>query len=190
MLESKEKELKFKDIIHVFNPVPVVGVVTDTIVGVTQGVMEQNRIGRKIFIKHVSFKINIILPQTTNLNDGNDAIRLIVFVDKQTNGATAQTTAILRVPGLLAHYDLPNRERFNIMYDETWTLNASAAEAGASYRSQQNKQLDFAVNVPIDFTGPSGNVTAITSNNISFLLVSENAAAEFNVITRVRFQDE
>ncbi len=188
-------ELKFWDT----TPSDVVTVVTGEVINslnlVPQNITETGRIGRKIRIKKIHCRYNVILqPFTTANNPTGDILRVIFFQDTQCNGVAANTTDILDSAAYLSHNLLVNRGRFRILKDTFHVMNqptimTNAADTFYSPESLKHGNFSFTGDVPIEFSGTTGAITEVRSNNFGILLISRNALVGFAGYCRVRYTD-
>lgn len=137
-------------------------------------------------------KVSEIDAQATPAS--GDTVRVIMFLDKQANGATAAVTDILETASFLSFNNLANSGRFQTLLDKTVTLNyMTLASDGAGLVSSANKFTDFSFhkrcNIPIEFSATTGAITEIRSNNIGVLLISRAASSALFSNIRIRFSD-
>lgn len=190
------KEYKFFDL-DVDDAVVAVGVaVFDSVNKIAQGVTESTRIGRKCTVKSFQWRYSITLPARDSVAtpENGDAVRVILYVDKQCNGATATAANILETSLIHSFYNLANESRFTILMDKTHTINyANLASDGAGVHSMSkviheyrfNKRL----NLPLEFDSTTGAITEIRSNNIGVILVGSQGDLGFDSKLRIRFSD-
>lgn len=193
---GRSGELKFHDVDLDDATVGATGNMTATINIIPQGVTESQRVGRKCTIKSVNWHFRLILPERDAVsNPGDpDIVRTILFIDKQANGATATVTDILETTQYLSFRNLANSGRFKILYDKNHTMNYGAmASDGAGVVSQARVVKDVNVykscSIPIEFSGTTGVIGEIRSNNFGVLLISSESSANFTSKFRLRFSD-
>ncbi len=94
---SLQQEKKFKDTVVADAVVSATGFISTSLNLVVQGVDEEERIGRKIIIRSISARFEVFLPSLSNIADldGGDVVRIMIFIDKQANGAMPSVTDIL-----------------------------------------------------------------------------------------------
>ncbi len=187
-------ELKFHDV-DLDDAVIAAGAnVTPSINLVAQGVTEITRVGRKFTIKKIGWKFKVTLPvlATSNASSG-DVVRVIMYIDKQCNGATAASTDVLETADFQSFNNLANKGRFRTLMDRTYDLNANGgAGDGTSndlnaYTVSDSFYKDCTV--PIGYDNPAATITGIKSKNIGVILLSENGLASFESKIRLRFSD-
>ena len=189
-------ELKFFDRDLDVAPILTAGSITDSINKIAQGVTEVTRVGRKCTITGVNWHFLIWLPEQNAVATplAGDSVRIILYVDKQTNGATAAVTDLLESADWRSFRNLANVSRFNVLMDKTTSVNyMTLASDGADVVSsaQVNEHGEFykKCSVPIEFDAGAGAITEIRSNNIGVLIISSNGTANFSSKLRVRFSD-
>lgn len=163
---------------------------------VPQGVTENTRVGRKCVVKSLQMRCQIQLPEAANDTSSSDAIRIIVYVDKQTNGATAAVTDILEsaTNAIRQPRDLANTGRFRILTDKLMNISASAAGGGDTtiFTAFQHRHFNlfYRLNVPLEFSSTTGAITELKSNNIGVLAASAFGFVGLGYIARIRFTDQ
>ncbi len=88
-------ELKFHDVDLDDATIGVNGNITASINLIAQGVTESTRVGRKCTLRWIGWRYTIEKVENTVLASGDETIRVIMYWDKQANGATAAITDIL-----------------------------------------------------------------------------------------------
>lgn len=195
-----DEELKFHDFPVNVNLIASSGSITATLIDINQGTGESERIGRKCTMKSMDIRFNIFLPEhfeQADVGPGGDILRYIVYVDKQCNGAAAVGTDILESSALLSHRNLANSERFVFLCDKLFTLNRtnltvddSGTAAYSSTGLWKGNHIHKTMNVPIEYSGVTGAIAEIRSNNIGHLLLSMNARMSIQSVYRFRFSDK
>ncbi len=192
-------ELKFHDVDldKATTVITTAGIVEPTVIIIPQGVEENKRVGRKCTLKSVNWKYKVNLPIVASAGSGvtPDTVRMIVFQDKQCNGATATVAGLLVAANYQAFRNLANSSRFNVLMDKTITLNylGGAGDGAANDFNEVSKSGSFykTCNIPIEYdnSADTGVLTTIRSNNIGVLLISESAVVVLDSKFRFRFSD-
>ncbi len=189
-------ELKFHDVDLDDAFVATGGTVTPTINIIPQGVTESQRIGRKCTVKHISWRYRLNLPEADAQGDPTDpdSVRVLMYMDKQCNGATATVTDVLESADLHSFRNLSNSGRFVILLDKTYLMNPlTIASDGAGLMSTAGVVREYSFykkcNIPIEFNSTTGAIAEIRSNNIATLLISSAGSSGFNSKIRLRFSD-
>lgn len=189
------QELKFFDSSHVDGTVSVTGSIANSINLVSQGIAENQRIGRKIVIRAINMRwfYNLQFQQDQPDIGGGDTLRIIVFMDKQANGATALVTDILETAQIESYRNLANKNRFEVLMDRKYTLNRMIAVTDGTNTSttpllQKHDQWSKKVNIPIEYDSTAGAITEIRSYNVGILYISQNGLVGVGTQqTRIRY---
>lgn len=189
-------ELKFFDREINESPTQQAGTVTNSINLVAQGTTEVTRNGRKMTIKSINWRYTLFLPEqdAQGTPTSSDTVRIVMYVDKQANGATAAVTDILETAGVHSFRNLANTNRFVVLCDKQHTLNyRGMASDGAGLVSQGMVINHYTyykkVDIPIEFNATAGAMTEVMSNNIGVLILSYSGVASIDSKVRIRFSD-
>lgn len=198
---SGRGELKFFDTKKNFVAVAETGTILSLSLNlIPQGVTESERVGRKCTIKKIDIRGTFFANKVTDSSNTKNGIRIIVYVDQQANGATAAVADILEditaTNGYTSFYNLANQGRFRVLYDKARTIRASAvAQTAAGTFSTYLEQYDWrfakTCNIPVEFSGVTGAIGEIRSNNIGVLAIcgDSDGPPDVQYTARVRFSD-
>lgn len=178
------------------------GTVITLLNGCVAGSQNFNRIGRKINLK--SLQLRGFLNQTDS-STGLTYVRMIIFYDKQANGAaptfanviTSQNIAGTTSSAATDMVNLDNRDRFEIIRDRVFCLGAIDTTATQTYTgSPQNIAIDEYVRLgnreTVFNAGTAGTVGDIQSGSLYVVWISNQAnatGATFVGSYRTRFID-
>ncbi len=189
-------ELKFKDLTLADAVVATAGSIAGSLNLIAQGVTEQERIGRKCTIRSLQWRYEVTLPEVDAAGTPSpaDSIRVILFIDKQANGATAAITDVLETAALQSFKNLANQNRFVILMDKLHNIEykgLSSDGAGVSSQAFVVHQYNMykKCNIPLEFSGATGAITEIRSNNLGVILISSSGGVGFTSQIRLRFSD-
>ncbi len=189
-------ELKFLDTTVDDLVIAAGGVVFPSMNLIPQDVGESGRIGRKCVIRKIGWKGRLSLPEMDAQPTPNpgDVIRMSVMLDKQANGAAATGADVLENNTTYDFNNLANKDRFTTLWDKVFSINYSGlASDGAGVVSSGEVQRQFSffktVNIPIEFSGATGAIGEIRSNNIFIMLQGAGTIAGLASRVRVRFSD-
>ncbi len=188
-------ELKFHDVDLDDAVISQTGTVTGSINLIAQGVTESQRIGRKCVIRSINWRFFMNLPEVAAAASPPqpDNVRVILFQDKQCNGAAATVTGILESADWQSFNNLANKSRFRILMDRGYDLTYQSAigvSASSDWPAQVTSDTLFKTcNIPLEFDSTAGALTEIRSNNIGVLLMSQNGVSGFGSKFRLRFSD-
>ncbi len=191
-----EKEYKFFDTTLTSTDFVSTGQIFDSVCKIAQGTGESQRIGRKLIIRSIEYRWLLQLKQfdAAAVPGNPDSCRLIFYLDKQCNGAVATTLDILRTAALQSNSELENQMRFEIIYDKIFNFNyGGIASDGAGVVSAsavlRNYKWSKKLYVPVTYSGVGGALTDLRSNNIGFLVISNNQRITINGQCRIRFSE-
>lgn len=166
-----------------------------TWIPIAQGTTESERIGRKICVKKIMFSIRMWIPSFAAMTNTSDEIRIVLYQDKQCNGATILTNDLLTATDTQAWRKLVNSGRFKFLYDKTVLLETVAAIAIPSSDVIKTgivaKMVKgyFDVNIPIEYSSTTGAITEIRSNNIGMMMITTAALIDIALSYRIRYTD-
>ncbi len=190
-------ELKFFDGTKGSTTTVVTGAISNVSLNlVVQGITEKTRIGRRITIKSLFLHGNVTLPSTATVANTADSARIIVYLDKQANKATAATTDIMEATISIDSFrNLGNKGRFRILSDrkyDVWSGAGAGEAAGDSEYGEMIISWDLALaklNIPVEFTAETGAIGEITSNNIGVMVIGRSGVCGVGYKWRLRYTD-
>jgi len=144
---------------------------TGSINVISQDIKKSQRVGRKATIKYIGCRYNCFLDSGTIATATHDTCRVILFWNKQANGAAASVTDILEAGNYQSFNNLSNKGRFVVLADRTHSLVSRAATTSFG-EDTVNGQLHLKVDIPIEFNSTTGAMAEIRSNNLGFLIIS------------------
>lgn len=167
---------------------------SDSLNLIPEGTTESQRLGRKCTINSIHIKGELEHPELTSLAQADNKVRLILYLDKQCNGAAATVTNILETADVNSFRNLAEVGRFQILYDKTIAINANVTSAyngttivegtGAVIK---HVGINKKVNIPLEFSASTGAITELRSNNIGLLAISTYTRTKLLYTCRVRF---
>ncbi len=189
------KELKFHDVDFNDAVVAIGGTVEPSINLIAQGVTESQRIGRKCTIRSIGWRWQMTIPErdAAATPGQGSTLRMILFQDKQANGATAAVTDLLESADFQSFNNLVNKGRFRTLMDKTVTINYMGLGSDGAGVVSQGLQIRHGTffkecNIPVEFDSTTGAITEIRSNNIGVLLISGAGLCGFASKFRLRFE--
>lgn len=138
------------------------------------------RIGRRIDIKKINIKATITLGARSIDQQGvqvaersKDEVRIVVVLDKQSNGTDPAPTEIFKEHHILSYRNLSNVDRFKICYDKIHKLEATPVGGLGNTTAMgfitggdfKHISIQKKVNTPIYFEGGSSSVTGLIKSN-------------------------
>lgn len=174
------------------------GVISSSSLNLMQeGDTDQSRDGNECLLSRIDIRGNLELPEESDQASVGlltpSLCRMIVYYDKQCNGAAAAVTDILAGATFDSFYNLDNRKRFRMLYDKVHSFNvlptsdggtANQYDSAVQYR---NIRWGMKLNKKIVFDATTGAITDLTSGNIGVLLITKGADVNVDLKARIRF---
>lgn len=171
--------------------------------GIAQGTTAETRIGTKAFVWSAAIRGKMQLIQTAGGSfDHDDIVRVLLVVDKQSNGTTPAIQDVLATTGTTADIhsfrNLENMNRFVVLSDNSYVFNVQAAAgdgvandtAPVVKRFSLFKTWKTALKVVYDTTDTIGTTASIKDNNIWLMAYSEHGArVVLEYQSRLRYTD-
>ncbi len=188
-------ELKFHDTDIDDAVVAVGGAISTGVNIIAQGTGESERIGRKIIIKWIHCKLTVSLPTiNSNVTIGlGDILRVMIYIDKQTNGANSAVLDHLETAVYDSFRNLANKGRFIYLLDRSYTLNRLNSAADSTTTMDSAEVIRFIkwskkLNTVIEFDSTVGAITEMRSNAIGVLYISRTGIVSVLNHIRLRFE--
>jgi len=184
-------ELKFLDTALAATDPTVNGVVFPNLVVVPQGDNQSERIGRKITLKSIWIRGNIVLTPQGAAAAATDVTRIIVVQDKQANGAAFGVTDVLTSANYLSFKDLENESRFVILKDVQIATRSTGGVAAATLEGNNTFNWYMKCNIPIEYDSSltTGVIATQRSNSIAVLGINQGGLTTIQYNARIRYSD-
>ncbi len=193
--KSKSLELKFHDLDVDDAAIAAGATIAQASCNIiAQGMTESTRIGRKCTIKSINWRMEVNLASNASLNN-SDIVRVILFLDRQCNGAAPATTDLLEAADYQSFNNLANKSRFFTLMDRTYSVNPSGASGDGTTDATVSTVIADTffkkVDLPIEYDNSASTrvITTQTSNNIVVMTLSRSGKAAFSSKMRLRFTD-
>jgi len=154
-----------------------------------QGLTASTRIGYKVVIKSIQLKLSFHLAAGAT---GNDIYHFYLVLDTATNGANPALADIFDAPGTIGEEmrNIASGNRFKILKHFQVRLSADAGVAGAFDGDIVQESLYLKCNIPVTYSGTTGVITEIKTNNLCVVAGSVNAIATCTGSARIRYTDK
>lgn len=158
-----------------------------TMLEIPQNTSQSGRIGKTIHVKDlfVRYELGIAAGAAAV---GSDIVRVMIIKDKQCNGTSPAILDILNQATVDSFNKLENKYRFQVLYDETHSLNAPGGDGTNTVRQilqcRASKNLK---NMPMEYSGVTGAIGEVRSNNIFMLTIAKYGSATFSCKWRARY---
>ena len=167
--------------------------------GIAQGTEIYQRVGRKVIMKSLLFRITIFNDPTKQDPQGT-ALRIILVYDSQTNGAAPTVANIISnmqaaayTPVVQTPMNLNNRDRFKVIKDWYFGCPAATYTAGAvtgGAPDTKTKMCYKKLNHDVIFQGTGATSADIASGGVYVLIIADVAdAKKVDYDCRIRFTD-
>lgn len=176
-------------------------IVSNCLHGIDQGDGEQQRDGRKYTILNLNIRGYVLFGEQEATSVTSDHVRLLVVLDRQTNGAQLTETDVLDV--FHADNDLQTTSFRNLQYTKRFRIlkdftvrkpTTGLGQASGANEVKSNactKYFKFNVNfkngLEVLSTGTAGTVSTIVDNSIHMMAISINSNNTLRYCSRVRF---
>lgn len=158
-----------------------------------------NRYGRKIFVKKIRIAGMIKMARGAAAATGEDIcrIRIIVYQDKQTNGAQSQGEDVISSGAgsnaMDMFQNIANLGRFKVWKDKKYLMQNPAITADAGTGTIVHDELarpfkfSIAVNTWVNYNSTNGGTVAdVVDNSFHLIANAEAASATPNIVYKVR----
>ncbi len=188
-------EVKFADTEHANATVVAAGaVLQNNLLGLTQGTGDGERVGNIIHLKSIQFNFQMTLPPTTIEVEGGDAIRIVVYMDTQCNGAAVTLADVYDAPtvAINSFRNLSETRRIKILMDKRISMNATAVDAGSATTFQMTKVSKFFKkfnDLRVDYGATTSAITSVRDVNIGVIAFTAGGDVELTFLCRIRYVD-
>lgn len=170
---------------------------------IPEGTGQSERLGRKCTVTAAFVRGTLTLVGATAASRNSAKCRLVLLLDKQCNGAAISGTfgnntgAAFELDDINSFRNLENSSRFKVLYDKVHTLTADGATASGAAFTFGDVKKNFMINlprlnIPLEFSGATGGITEIRSNNLVMVAISDataNTDLTCEYISRIRYKD-
>jgi hypothetical protein len=168
--------------------------VSNTLFVIPQGDNVGERTARHIDVKKIQFRFDAKLASTINASNSAVKYRVVVYLDKQANGAAAGINDYFQDPTDINTFNnLENSHRFRTLYDKTYTIRASGVGydgtddiAHANIR-QHSYYWKGNLRITYDSSATTGALTTIRSNNVGIMIGCDTGNA-VTIVGKIRIR--
>ncbi len=132
--------------------------------GTAQGDDDTDRNGRSVKATSVFTRLSV----AKNALATNTAVRLIVYWDRQANGAAPATTDVLETASYLSALNKDYGKRFSVVWDTTCSVNT----AGTTFKLIKRYAK---LNRHVEYIGTTSGIGSIGANALYIMLISNEA---------------
>lgn len=171
------------------------GVILDpTVIDIPQNATESGRIGRKITIKEIHVVGDFAVGDQAS-TACSTICTLMMYQDKQCNGATAVTTDLIEDNGGVITWakfnNLVNKNRFHTIAKIRQDINPNITWNGVNIinpLTHHSFEWHKKVTMPVEYDGATGAITELRSNNIGMYGCDSGGIAAVGYIIRIRYR--
>lgn len=157
-----------------------------------------NRTGRKVYAKNIRITGHLLAAAGTGgaVAEQPCQVRLVVYQDKQTNGAQSQAEDLLSSGDATNALDMfqnaSNFGRFKVWADETFLVGVNPALAGLTSAFVSNGSVvPFKFNIPVNTwinyrNTVTGTVTDVVDNSFHLIANVEGSTQTCSIVYKVR----
>jgi len=158
------------------------------IAGIVQGTTDNTRIGGKICVTNVNCRgfRNMASYGTAAFFGGY--LRVVLYIDKQCNGANALVTDILQSATINAFRNMNNLDRFIILKDKMYKTSIDATNALHTDTSRQYWKINTRGKWEISFSGNTGGIADLRSLNIGMFYITSDPNVQSCSLGRCRIK--
>jgi len=215
---TAQPELKYYDTISIGGFITVAGLLEESLNKVLIGNTGVDRIGKRITIKSLHVRGEIILAADENRTIqgdvfSNEAVAMDIILDKQCNKSAttiAGTSGLYATSSPFSHENEPVEDRYVFLHRELFVLNSPVnawGEVSGTLTSgngvittdgyygcgQVGKVFNINIenlNIPIDFSGTTPFISEVVKNNLLIAYRSNTGKAYIEDMRhRIRFTD-
>lgn len=156
---------------------------------IARGNQDNQRNGRQVRAQRLCVKFWMTADR---LDTGTSYSRVVFVRDRQYTGAVTTPAMVLESLRITSFQNRYNRDRFEILYDETFNMDVTSVEPSGHYHHLMvpltNVVLDL--NMTLTYSGAAGNT--IRGNDIFgfFLTEASNNSTYFHGNARLFYDDE
>lgn len=148
--------------------------------GIAQGDTDITRSGNKVLLKDILFRVNI----NSNSATQNTTVRMILFVDKECDGANPTVAQLLTSASPLSPLNMDFSKRFVIISDKLMSFSNTGQQ-------ERTFKIYKTLNFHALFDGNLVTVADAKENHIFALFISDTAANNpgYSYTSRIKFYD-
>lgn len=187
-------ELNRKDDLQQVQPLPVLsgpGLTFNLLNDLTLGDDFNSRNGRDVHLEQLDVNMVSGMPKVAAAaGDGDaDTMRLLIFIDRQSNGAVPVTTDVLLTAAtVLSPLNADNASRFEIICDMLIDAEHSAADAHDWNETRDSKMLSFDLSsFWSQYSSNTGTITDISTGALYVAYASKRGVMGLDIYSRLWF---
>lgn len=169
----------------------------DSLFKIQAGTGSSERVGRMIRVKGINVRGQI----TSNVKDPADCYRVVLYLDKQANGAAATLSELFAEGSVsgggvnwLSFLNLVNSRRFKILRDVRLDSQSTIVRGTNDYGFDiKYFDMNVSLDLLVEYGTNGSSITDLKSANVGIAVMSAISTTTFEagyqLLTRVRFTD-
>jgi hypothetical protein len=171
----------------------IIGIVGDTATGIAQDNTATGRAGARVFVWNANVQLRL---DSKSDSASCNQVRIMLVVDRQSNGTAPAITDILETAEPLSFRNLENSGRFRFLYDKTHDVGNKGGAwdgtndvyAGGCKTIKINRDLK-GMKVQYENGTSTGYSGTVKDNNVWLVIIGSTANCDFKAYSRVRYSD-
>ncbi len=159
---------------------------------IPRGTSLSERIGRKIYIRSLEIFYTFVLQTTPTISEMSNEVRVLVLVDKQTNGSSPAILDVLETASVRSFHNLDHSSRFVYVWDKRFAMTTIAGGGTHSFESNDCGRVNkrFRKSIVVEFEEPgTGILSTITTHNLLCFVVTDRTNTQVDLKFRIRYTD-
>lgn len=188
IVESQVLQRKMVESTQTSTTVTQAGLAAVCLNDLSQGSSEGARIGMEIRNLRLCFKGNVQLAATA----AADTYRLTILIDHECRGALCTYVDVFQDTGLtnlpISLYNFDTRDRFTILFDQTFTLNNKSAPGAGAVGDLQSFEVCIPLRFKTTYSGNAGTISDIVKNSLCVLQSATNGTCNAHWYAQLEFE--
>lgn len=163
---------------------------------IAEGTSSGSRTGNTIQLKNLTVKLDVT-PNSTVAQSAprSSAIRILIFIDKQTNGLQCGLTDVLTTQEITSMRNMNNTSRFHIIHDQVHVINPGVRNFYNSstqyvYGARKYIQINLCkLNTKITYSGSTSNYSDQKGNSLQIYILKVDPKVTVTGTTRLKWHD-
>ncbi len=199
---NRKTELKFFDTADGPEQISLTGEIFENSANlILQGDGANERVGDVIFVHDIWADFVLRLPGTTTETSQADLMKLVIYMDKRTNGAAPALADLFDVVpggniGFLSHRNVQKQNRFRILHESVHSMNptaggsdGTAATININTFKHVKVRLHFNSPLRIDYDDGTAAIGVVNGNNVGVYACNHIGVITLSSNIRLRYTD-
>ncbi len=185
-------ELKYHDLDVDDASISAAGTLSPTLCAIPQNGTATGRLGRKCTVVGIAWRYTLTMGLSASVQIP-ETVRLMIILDKQTNGAAFTPAQVLETDAYQSFNQLDNKDRFRVLMDRVIDMNSVAAAGDGVVNDSVGNNLSgvkyIKCKIPIEYdaTTNSGLIATQRSNGLHVMILSQQGG-RVSIVSKVRLR--